>query len=215
MEDAEALELLRVGCRAPNSFELPRPQALQVVGDCGNFPCLLGLAAPLLEGPPQDPNSWRTLHEALHKAMTLGLGNARIMAVQNLVDAVLEVSLGAMADNQEKQKRCLFLGVLAPGTLAPSDMLEELWDEAPGATRTFAAQIVDQSMLQPAGNAFRVHDLVLRFLKSKLKADPSRPIATSRIAEYLGQLKVLQRYVEAGETSDGVYSLMALWRSVE
>lgn len=70
-------------------------------------------------------------------------------------------------------------------------------------------------MLQPAGDAFRVHDLVLRFLKLKLKADPSRPTATGRTVEYLGQLKVLQGYVGAGETSDGVYSLMALWRSVE
>lgn len=70
-------------------------------------------------------------------------------------------------------------------------------------------------MLQPAGDAFRVHDLVLRFLKPKLKADPSLPTATCRTVEYLGQLKVLQRFVDTGETSDGVYSLMALWRSVE
>ncbi|CAN0172764.1 unnamed protein product [Ectocarpus fasciculatus] len=87
--------------------------------------------------------------------------------------------------------------------------------QAPGAAKTFAAQLVDQSMLQPAGDAFRVHDFVLLFLKPKLKADPSRPMATSRIAEYLGQLKVLRRYVEDGETIGGVYSLMALWRSVE
>ena len=70
-------------------------------------------------------------------------------------------------------------------------------------------------MLQPAGDSFRVHDLVLLFLKPRLKADPSRPMATSRIAEYLGQLKILRRYVEDGETIGGVYSLMALWRSVE
>lgn len=70
-------------------------------------------------------------------------------------------------------------------------------------------------MLQPTGDAFRVHDLVLGFLKLKLKADPRRPTATGRIVEYLGKLKVLQGYAEAGETSDGVYSLMALWRSVE
>ncbi|CBJ25719.1 NB-ARC and TPR repeat-containing protein-likely pseudogene [Ectocarpus siliculosus] len=87
--------------------------------------------------------------------------------------------------------------------------------QAPGAAKTFAAQLVNQSMLQPAGDAFRVHDVVLLFLKPKLKADRSRPIATSRIAEYLGQLNVLRRYVENGEKSDGVYSLMALWRSVE
>ena len=101
----------------------------QVVGDCGNLPLSLGLAAPLLKGPPQDPKSWRTLHEALNKAMTTRLGTDRIMTVPKRVDAVLEVSWGAMADDPAKQKRCLFLAVLAPGTLAPSDMLEDLWDE--------------------------------------------------------------------------------------
>ena len=70
-------------------------------------------------------------------------------------------------------------------------------------------------MLQPVGDAFRVHDLVLHVLKLKLKANPSRSTATGRTVEHLGQLKVLQRYDGAGETSDEVHSLMALWRSVE
>lgn len=83
------------------------------------------------------------------------------------------------------------------------------------ATRTLAAQLVDQSMLQPAEDAFRVHDLVLRFLKLKLRADPGRPTATYRAAEYLGQLRVLQGYFGAGETIGGVYSLVTLWRSLE
>eukprot|EP00903_Cladosiphon_okamuranus_P011926 g11202.t1 len=153
MEEGEALEVLRVGCGATKSLELPRFEVLQVVDDCGRLPLSLALAAPLLKRVP-------------HK---------------------IPMSLGAMADDPAKRKRCLFLAVLAPGTLAPFDMLEDLWDEAPGATKAFAAQLVDQSMLQPAGDAFRVHDL----------------------------LRVLQGYVGAGETSDRVYSLMALWRSVE
>ncbi|CAM9128742.1 unnamed protein product [Ectocarpus sp. 12 AP-2014] len=195
MEEDEALEVLRVGCGAPKNLELPRLEALQ--------------------GPPQEPKSWRTLHEALHKAMTTRLGTDRIMTVPERIDDVLEMSLGAMADDPAKRKRCLFLGVLAPRAMAPSDMLAQLWDEAPGAAKTFAAQLVDQSMLQPAGDDFRVHDLVLRFLKPKLKADPNRSIATSRTAEYMGQPEVLRRYVSAGETSGGIYSLVALWRSVE
>ncbi|CAN0252264.1 unnamed protein product [Ectocarpus sp. 12 AP-2014] len=85
-----------------------------------------------------------------------------------------------------------------------------LLHQTPGAAETYAAQLVDQSMLQPAGDAFRVHDLVLLFLKPKLKADPSRPIATSSIVKYLGQLKVLRRYLGDWETIDGVYSLMAV-----
>lgn len=51
------------------------------------------------------------------------------MTVPERVDAVLEVSLGAMADDPAKRKRCLFLAVLAPGTLARSDMLQDLWGE--------------------------------------------------------------------------------------
>ncbi|CAN0491664.1 unnamed protein product, partial [Ectocarpus sp. 12 AP-2014] len=128
MEENEALEVLRVGCGASKNLELPRAEALQ--------------------GPPRDPRSWRTLHEALSKAMTTRLGTDRIMTVPKRVDAVLEVSLGTMADDPAKQEICLYLAVLAPGTLAPSDMLEDLWDEAPGAAATFAKQLVDQSMLQ-------------------------------------------------------------------
>ncbi|CAN0409766.1 unnamed protein product [Ectocarpus sp. 12 AP-2014] len=111
MEEDEALEVLRV------------------VSDCGNIPLSLGLAAPLLKGPAQDTKSWRNLHEAVSKAMTTRLGNDRIITVPERVDAVLEVSLGAMADDPAKQKRCLFLAVLAPGTSASSEMLEYLWDE--------------------------------------------------------------------------------------
>lgn len=72
------------------------------------------------------------LHEALHEAMTSRLGTDRVMTVPERVDAVLEVSLGVMADDPAKRKRCLFLAVLAPGTLAPSDMLEDLWNEVRG-----------------------------------------------------------------------------------
>lgn len=61
--------------------------------------------------------------------MTTRLGNDRIMTVPARVDAVLDVSLGAMADDPAKRKRCLFLAVLAQGTTAPSDMLQDLWDE--------------------------------------------------------------------------------------
>ncbi|CAM9266313.1 unnamed protein product [Ectocarpus sp. 12 AP-2014] len=86
--------------------------------------------------------------------------------------------------------------------------------EAPGAAKTFAAQLVDQSMLQPVGDDFRVHDLVLRFLKPKLKADPNRSIATSRTAEYMEQPEVLRRCVNAGETSGGIYALRKLSSSL-
>ncbi|CAN0387382.1 unnamed protein product, partial [Ectocarpus sp. 13 AM-2016] len=76
------------GCGASKNLELPRAEALQ--------------------GPPQDTKSWRTLQKDLNKAMSTRVGNDRIMTVPERVDAVLEVSLGAMADDPAKQKRCLF-----------------------------------------------------------------------------------------------------------
>lgn len=105
------------------------PLAFQVAGDCGMLALALGLAAPLIKGPPQEPDSWRTLHYALRDVLAKRMGTDRVMTVAHRVDAVLEVSLSAMADDPGKRKRCVFLAVLAPGTLAPLDMLEDLWDE--------------------------------------------------------------------------------------
>lgn len=106
-----------------------RPLAFQVAGDCGMLALALGLAAPLIKGPPQEPDSWRTLHYALRDVLAKRMGTDRVMTVAHRVDAVLEVSLSAMADDPGKRNRCVFLAVLAPGTLAPLDMLADLWDE--------------------------------------------------------------------------------------
>lgn len=74
-------------------------------------------------------------------------------------------------------------------------------------------------MLQQVGEAYQVHDLVLNFLEPKLNVRnyPGRLAASSRMAEYLGKLQVLRRYCAgAGSESLGdVYSLIALWNSVE
>lgn len=88
--------------------------------------------------------------------------------------------------------------------------------QADGAARAYAAQLVAQSMLQPEdGYAYRVHDVILHFLKTKLKADPKLPIATSRVVEHLGQLKVLHKYLDAEYPIGDLLSLSALWRSAE
>lgn len=88
--------------------------------------------------------------------------------------------------------------------------------QAGGAAHAYAAQLVAQSMLQPEdGYAYRVHDVILHFLKPKLKADPRLPIATLRMVEHLGQLRVLHRYHDAEYPVGDLLSLSALWRSVE
>lgn len=70
-------------------------------------------------------------------------------------------------------------------------------------------------MLQPVEDAYRVHDIILRFLKLKLVPHPLQSVAISRITGYLGKLNVLGRFFEDGETIDGVYALIALWTTVE
>lgn len=72
-----------------------------------------------------------------------------------------------------------------------------------------------QSILQPVGDAYCVHALILRFLKSKLMSHPLRHVAVSRIVRYLGKLNVLGRFCEAGKTIDGVYALIEFWKTVE
>ena len=101
----------------------------QVVDDCGRLALTVGLAAPLLKGPPQDPTSWRDLHNAL--ARKIG-DNDCTKSVETRTTAVLEVSFSAMADDPRKQERCTFLAILAPGVIVPLDMLEHLWDEVRG-----------------------------------------------------------------------------------
>lgn len=124
-----ATVVLKVVLGLNRSASHPSAPPIQVVYDCGKLPLSLGLAAPLLKGPPQYPKSWRTLHKVLCAAMTSRLGTNRVMTVPAGVDAFLNLSIGAMAGDPVKQKRCLFIAVLASGTLARFDVLQDLWDE--------------------------------------------------------------------------------------
>ena len=65
------------------------------------------------------------------------------------------------------------------------------------------------------GNSYRLHDLVLVFAKSKLRGSNKVESASSRQAQFLGRLDVLQGYAKDGEASKGFYALISLWRSIE
>lgn len=68
------------------------------------------------------------------------------------------------------------------------------------------------------GGGYRVHDLVLDFVKIKIKADVEMvEKATTLQAHFLGRLDVLKGYENPkhGAGHQGLFVLDALWRSVE
>lgn len=78
---------------------------------------------------------------------------------------------------------------------------------------------MSKSLLQGVGGGgYRVHDLLLEFVKIGIKSDVDLlEDATERQAQYLRRLDVVKRYesLENGAGSQGFFFLAALWRSVE
>lgn len=68
------------------------------------------------------------------------------------------------------------------------------------------------------GRGYRVHDLVLEFLKIKIKADAEMAgKATALQAQCLARLDVVKSYEDPEDVTgnQGLFVLDALWRSVE
>lgn len=63
-------------------------------------------------------------------------------------------------------------------------------------------------------DGYRVHDLVLEFVKDRIKPAALEK-AASRQAQYLGRLDVVRRHSYAGDSKNDFFSLMALWQPVE
>lgn len=60
-----------------------------------------------------------------------------------------------------------------------------------------------------------MHDRVLDLVKRKIEEEEAlKKVAILRQSEYLGGLNVIRSYIDE-DVSSGVYSLTALWRSVE
>lgn len=75
---------------------------------------------------------------------------------------------------------------------------------------------MDKSLVRVAEQSYYLHDLVLDFAKDELsKLRGKVQLVTSRQAQYLGTISVLEGYARAGLVSRGFYDLMALWKSVE
>lgn len=75
---------------------------------------------------------------------------------------------------------------------------------------------MQNSLLQKAGGAFRLHDLLLDFVAIKSRGEDALiEEAVERQARHLGTLAVLQRYSLTGKDKlEGLYSLLGLWQKL-
>ena len=84
-------------------------------------------------------------------------------------------------------------------------------------TKEEAEGLVLKSLLQDVGGGgYRVHDLVLKYLRTKIDGERVNRAKTLQ-AKYLGRLDVLTSYGDPkhGLGGQGLFFLDALWRSVE
>ena len=86
-------------------------------------------------------------------------------------------------------------------------------------TREEAEGLVSKCLLQDmGGGGYRVHDLVLKFLRIKIKADAETVRKAKELqVQYLGRLDVVESYEDPGHGAgdQGLFVLGALWRSLE
>eukprot|EP00752_Nemacystus_decipiens_P014888 g13255.t2 len=219
MSEDEAMELL---LKASSSVGQPsddiRTQMAKVVGLCGCLPLALAIAGsmPVVKGKGLTAAAWEELARLFE-------GNAakkgRVKGEQSTsLHVVFEASLDALSGR--KQEEMLKTAVLAPGAVAPIEMLLNLWEiEDVKGTREDAEDLSNRCLLEDIGaGRYRVHDLLLEFLKLKLKAeDELVRRATEQQAEHLRRLDVVDGYdsTDHGAGDQGLFFLAALWRSVE
>ncbi|CAN0257518.1 unnamed protein product, partial [Pylaiella littoralis] len=218
MADNEALELLM---KTSNAKGQPgnevRILLMKVIELCGRLPLVLAIAGsmPVVKGKGLTADAWRQLTKDLEnvaKKMRISGGQSTSLSV------VLETSFVSLAE--ERQEELLKMAVLAAGAVAPIEMLRNLWqtEDTQGA-RDEAECLVSKCLLQDmGGGVHRVHDLVLEFVTSRIKADVE--VAEEAItlqAQYLARAEVVEGYrnPEHGASDQGLFFLDALWRSVE
>ena len=82
-------------------------------------------------------------------------------------------------------------------------------------TRKEAEFLVGNSLLQEVDGFFRLHDLLLDFIGNQCQSEDALvKEAVGRQSRYLGRLAVLQGYSDNGESREGFYSLIGLWRKL-
>ncbi|CBJ32850.1 NB-ARC and TPR repeat-containing protein-likely pseudogene [Ectocarpus siliculosus] len=218
MTEEEALELLRTtsGTVGQPGDDV-RTKMTKVVALCGHLPLVLAIAGSMsvVRGKGLTAVAWEELAKELENVAK----KMRARSEQSSsIKVVLETSFDSLA--VRKQEEFLKMAVLAAGALAPIKMLRNLWEiEDAEGTRDEAEGLVSKCLLHAVGGGgYRVHDLVLEFAKTSIRAEEeTMKKATALQAQYLGRLDVLESYrdSEHGAGHQGLFCLDALWRSVE
>ncbi|CAM9762259.1 unnamed protein product [Ectocarpus sp. 8 AP-2014] len=218
MTEEEALELLR---KTSGTVGQPgddvRTKMTKVVALCGHLPLVLAIAGSMsvVKGKGLTAVAWEELSFELENVAK----KMRARSEQSSsIKVVLETSFDSLA--VRKQEEFLKMAVLAAGALAPIEMLRNLWEiEDAEGTHDEAEGLVSKCLLHAVGGGgYRVHDLVLEFAKTSIRAEEETvEKATALQAQYLGRLDVLETYrdPEHGAGDQGLFFLDALWRSVE
>ncbi|CAN0236175.1 unnamed protein product [Ectocarpus sp. 13 AM-2016] len=193
MTEEEALELLRktsgtVGRRGDDV----RMEMTKVVALCGHLPLVLAIAGStsVVKGRGLTSVAWEELAKELENVAK----KMRARGQQSSsIKVVIETSFDTLA--ARKQEEFLKMAVLAAGALAPIEMLRNLWEiEDAEGTRDEAEGLVRKCLLHAvAGGGYRVHDLVLEFAKTSIRAEEETvQRATVLQAQYLGRLNLLK-----------------------
>lgn len=82
-----------------------------------------------------------------------------------------------------------------------------------GGAREEALFFVSRCLLHSAGDEYGMHDLLRDFATSRIDSK-TRAVACDRQANFLRSLDLLSTFANDGESAEGLYTLMALWRSV-
>ncbi|CAN0249525.1 unnamed protein product, partial [Ectocarpus sp. 13 AM-2016] len=219
MTEEKAVELLRKTSRTVGQpGDDVRMKMTKVVALCGHLPLVLAIAGSLsvVKGKGLTAVAWEELANELENVAK----KMRARGEQSSsIKVVLETSFDTLA--VRKQEEFLKMAVLAAGAVAPIEMLCNLWEiEDAEGTRDEAEGLVNKCLLHAVGGGgYRVHDLVLEFAKTGIRAEEVETVekATALQAQYLGRLDVLESYRDPkhGAGDQGLFFLDALWRSVE
>eukprot|EP00752_Nemacystus_decipiens_P017213 g15421.t2 len=218
MTEEEALELLlRTSKTVGQPGDGVRTQMKKVVALCGRLPLVLAIAGsmPVVQGKGLAAGVWRKLIDEFENVATKMEASDED---SNSLNVILETSFSALTLTKKREFKKT--AVLAPAAVASIEMLQNLWEtEDIRGTRDEAEGLVAKCLLQDVGGGgYRVHDLVLNFVKIKIKADVKMvEKITALQAHFLGRLDVLKSYEnpEHGAGNQGLFVLDSLWRSVE
>eukprot|EP00903_Cladosiphon_okamuranus_P008466 g8133.t2 len=218
MTGEEASELLlKMSRMMRQPGDVVQMQMTKVIALCGRLPLVLAIAGsmPVVKGKGLTAGAWEELANPFEDV-------AKIMRARgeqpSFLSAVLEASFDALAER--KQEEVLETAVLAASTVASTEMLQNLWEtqDAEGA-REEAEGLASNCVLQAVGGGgYRGHNLVLDFVKTKIKANVDMVEKVPGLqANFLGRLDVLKgcKHPEHGTGNQGMIVWDALLRSME